>query len=166
MQNSKGKIWAARIFSVVLLLGWMNVISGFSSQDGQESSGLSTKVSCTVVRFYDNINGKHLTEEQILEQAGRIENLIRKMAHMTEFGILAVLFLLVFTSFGMKRLRFLASPAAALLYAALDELHQLFVEGRSSKVTDVLIDFAGAVLAVAVVRLLMGIGRIMRKRER
>jgi len=34
------------------------------------------------------------------------------------------------------------------LYACSDEIHQLFVPGRSGKFTDVLIDSAGALLAV------------------
>ncbi len=39
---------------------------------------------------------------------------------------------------------------AAALYAASDETHQLFVAGRSGRVTDVMIDSAGAILGVLI----------------
>ena len=43
----------------------------------------------------------------------------------------------------------------AVAYAVTDEVHQLFVPGRSGRITDVLIDGAGAVVGGIVVRLLM-----------
>jgi VanZ family protein len=40
----------------------------------------------------------------------------------------------------------------AIAYAASDEFHQTFVEGRHGAVTDVLIDSAGVLIAVALLR--------------
>jgi VanZ family protein len=47
-----------------------------------------------------------------------------------------------------------AAWALAVCYAATDEVHQLFVSGRSGQPTDVLIDACGVLAGVAVVHLL------------
>jgi len=68
--------------------------------------------------------------------------LVRKLAHMASFGLLWLLML-----------RALARPVLAavitLAYAASDEWHQSFVEGRTGAPSDVAIDAAGVGIAVA-----------------
>ncbi len=46
------------------------------------------------------------------------------------------------------------------LYAASDEVHQLFVPNRQASVVDVMIDTTGAVLGVG---LLWGVGRCLKR---
>ena len=73
-----------------------------------------------------------------------------KAAHMTEYGILAILIafhLKVCKVSGWKL--FGISSVASITYAATDEFHQLFVPGRSGQLSDVMIDGAGAVLGAA-----------------
>jgi VanZ family protein len=43
----------------------------------------------------------------------------------------------------------------ASFYGLLDELHQLFVPGRSADVLDWIADFSGAVIAVIIIRILL-----------
>ena len=73
---------------------------------------------------------------------GGWDTLLRKLAHMVEFGLLWWLWL-----------RALGRPAVAagitLAYAASDEWHQSFVEGRVGSPVDWLIDAAGVAVAVA-----------------
>ena len=80
---------------------------------------------------------------------GALDTILRKLAHMAEFGLLALLW---WRAFGYR-----ARPAAAtiaILYAISDEWHQSFVEGRVGSPIDVLIDTAGvAVAMVAATRL-------------
>ena len=69
-------------------------------------------------------------------------HLLRKLAHFGEFGIL-----------GLLLSQCLRSNAAFPLFAGLlcalsDETIQLFVQGRSSQVSDVWVDFSGVVCAV------------------
>jgi hypothetical protein len=69
---------------------------------------------------------------------------LRKAAHMAEFGLLWWLW--------QRALGFRRAPLAVaitLAYAATDELHQTFVSGRSGSVTDWAIDAAGVGLAGA-----------------
>jgi VanZ family protein len=80
----------------------------------------------------------------------------RKMAHITEFGILTVLVARALRKTVQNWLvtRVLVfSAVAALLYAVSDEIHQSFVPGRGPSFGDVLIDGCGIMLAVLIYRL-------------
>lgn len=76
---------------------------------------------------------------------GTWDLILRKAAHMTEYGVLA--FLLV-RALGRE------APALALgiVYAASDEVHQAFVRGRHASPVDVAIDTVGLLIGLAVWR--------------
>lgn len=74
--------------------------------------------------------------------------LTRKAAHAFVFGVLA------FLAAATARAFELPSPAlvglvVAVVYGALDEVHQGFVPGRSPQLRDVLVDAAGALVGAA-----------------
>lgn len=71
--------------------------------------------------------------------------IVRKSAHILEFAGLSFLlnFALLYTR-GKKSV--LISLAVSSLYALSDEIHQIFVEGRSCEFRDWAIDTFGAVL--------------------
>ena len=79
---------------------------------------------------------------------GGWDTVLRKLAHMVEFGLL---WLLWWRAFGYANPS--AAVAIALAYAATDELHQHFVEGRVGSPVDWLIDATGVALAVLAVAL-------------
>jgi VanZ family protein len=66
----------------------------------------------------------------------------RKLAHMTEYGLLWLLWL---RALGTRHK--LAALAIAIAYAASDEFHQTFVQGRDGTPRDVAIDTAGMLVA-------------------
>jgi VanZ family protein len=71
--------------------------------------------------------------------------ILRKCAHMTEFGLLWFLWWRAL-GYGNR-----AVPAAiAVGYSITDEIHQSFVDGRVATIHDVLIDSAGVLIAIAV----------------
>jgi VanZ family protein len=83
--------------------------------------------------------------------------LIRKCAHIFEYGVLSVLLWLgIRSEAGRLQLRwaFLAVVIAGF-YGATDEFHQIFVPGRGASVHDVIIDICGATLAQFVIWLRM-----------
>lgn len=75
------------------------------------------------------------------------EVLVRKLAHMTEYLILAVLL-----AWGLEKprrplwVRLAALGGLCLTCAFLDETIQLFVPGRSGQVSDIWIDLGGGAL--------------------
>lgn len=54
--------------------------------------------------------------------------------------------------------------AVGSLYAASDEFHQLFVPGRSGRLTDVLIDSAGLLAGILVVCLIKQLRKCYRRK--
>ena len=89
---------------------------------------------------------------------------VRKAAHFLEFTGLAVLFFnALYRSFGRFR-PFLAFILTAA-YAASDEIHQLFVEGRACRIFDFFVDCAGAATGIAALYLLIFLLSKMKSRR-
>ena len=78
---------------------------------------------------------------------GTWDLILRKCAHMAEYGLL---WLLWWRALGYGSM--VPAAAIAVAYAATDELHQHFVEGRHGAPVDVLIDSVGIALAIAAAR--------------
>lgn len=140
-----------RILLGLLILSNMILIFRFSSQDAEQSTETSGKVTQYVaellVRDFDQ---KPVDEQQ--EITARLHHPIRKLAHLSEFGSLGILiFLLLLTWQGQRVLKYFISLGAVLLYACADELHQSFSSGRANTFTDVLIDLCGAVIGCSIV---------------
>jgi VanZ family protein len=72
---------------------------------------------------------------------GTWDAILRKGAHMTEFGLLWFLWTRVVGPFG--------ALAISLAYAVSDEFHQTFVDGRHGTPVDWAIDAAGMGIAAA-----------------
>lgn len=124
-------------------------IFGFSGQGGEQSGGLSHKVAAVLV---DGAEALYLVRADDDGRETMIEQLqfpIRKGAHMAEYALLGTLLYIAFAVNGVHfRYRGRFSLSAAFLFACTDELHQLFVPGRSGRFQDVLIDTAGCLIAV------------------
>ena len=79
------------------------------------------------------------------------DTILRKGAHVVEYAVLGALLL---RALGREAPAF----AAAVAYAATDELHQHFVRGRHASPLDVLIDAVGITLGVLLYRRLQQTG--------
>ena len=80
--------------------------------------------------------------------------IIRKLAHFCEFAGLGLLFAIAFKVQTGKA----KTPSAiicASVYAATDEIHQIFVPGRACRVLDWGIDTCGAALGALVILLII-----------
>jgi VanZ family protein len=86
--------------------------------------------------------------------AGVISNfIVRKSAHFLEYLILGILFFKsFFTGMNLRR-ELTVAFFCGLAYSASDEIHQLFVPGRTSKFGDVCIDATGVVIGLIIVAL-------------
>jgi VanZ family protein len=97
------------------------------------------------------------TDADTTEKAfGVLNYLVRKAAHLTEFAVLAALWYASIEG-GLRRWRARAAAAAwslASLYGLSDEVHQAFVPNRSPSGYDVVLDSAGALLGLLLLRLL------------
>lgn len=81
--------------------------------------------------------------------------ILRKTAHMVEFGVLSLLVWRAIRQHGIPETRALAAGAAfSLLYAFSDEFHQRYVSGRSATLRDVGFDLAGIIVAVVTISII------------
>ena len=78
--------------------------------------------------------------------------ILRKLAHLIVFGILARFLARAFTgsTFWSWKKIFTWSLILSVLYACSDEYHQSFVPGRGASVIDVAIDATGVWLALGI----------------
>lgn len=138
----------------------MAMIFHFSSQEGTDSGTLSYKVSTAIVRVADKALDKGWSEAQIADRAERYHVYVRKLAHFTEYFILAVSVAFPLYVYGMRGIWLvLFAGAFCVGFACLDEYHQSFVAGRVASRKDVFIDSCGAFLGIMVTRIIGFIGR-------
>jgi VanZ family protein len=83
-----------------------------------------------------------------------IHSLLRKLSHLTEYAVLALVWLRAFRAqerFTLKGASW-AALAVCLVCAIADETHQARVPGRHGSVRDITLDSLGAVAMLIVVR--------------
>ena len=134
--------------SILAVVVWMIVIFSFSAQPDTESSAISGHVSYRIVETWNQVFHLDHDAAEMEQIAEVIEYPVRKCAHMSEYGVLALLFLQLLSAFGIRKKRAVIALMLTAAYASTDEFHQLFVPGRAGKVTDVLIDSTGALIAL------------------
>lgn len=122
----------------------------FSNQKAVESSKLSDGLILRTVRIIEKINHKQYSDEEILK---RFIYPVRKLAHVTIYFILGFLVYLYIKDLKIDN-KIIISILICVLYATSDEIHQLFILGRSGEVKDVLIDTLGSVLGILFLKIL------------
>ena len=136
-----------KYFKLTLVIIWMIIIFLFSNQKAVNSSKLSDGLILKTVRIIEKINHKTYSDEEILTKFVRP---VRKVAHFTIYLILGILVYLYIKEYGMKN-TILISIFICCMYACTDEIHQMFIEGRSGEVLDVLIDTIGSFLGIIMI---------------
>ena len=150
ISTKKSKARTGSTIAGILALAWMCVIFVFSAQTKEESSVVSQGFSYRIVNTTGLLLHLNVDEEQLREIANAIEGFVRKGAHMTEYAILAILIYVWLGRWQLSRRRMLCTATGlTILYACSDEIHQLFVAGRAGRVSDVLVDSAGAAVGLA-----------------
>lgn len=131
---------------LLLIALCMSTIFMFSSDDATKSTKKSDGVIIQISNFFA---GTKLSKQQQQKIIDYFVVPVRKSAHFLIYmtlGILLVSFINEF-SIANKKMFFLAI-FLSFLYACSDEVHQLFVPGRSGQLTDVLLDTLGASVGI------------------
>ncbi len=159
MSTARGLVW--RIPKRPLLIGLLVLAIlltvAYIFRNSVYSVSASSQQSLVVKGLLDAVLGPFIGE------GGLPVTLVRKLAHMVEFGALggelSLLFFLLY-----RRVRVVEPLSLSLLVALTDETIQVYTD-RGPQVTDVWIDFAGAVLGLlAAFLLVMLVGYIRRKK--
>ena len=153
-----------RWFLTCLTLFWMVFIFMMSSAGKDESNSQSGAVCEFICEHFVEGYEEMAPEEQIQMQQ-KISFPVRKCAHLSEYAVLGALMTLTAASWRWEdeetmrtgetpggTVRILPVLAAGFLYAVSDEIHQIFVPGRSGEPRDVLIDTSGVLIGICLVR--------------
>ncbi|WP_216831392.1 VanZ family protein [Alkalihalobacterium elongatum] len=131
---------------------WMALIFYLSHQPATVSNDLSTGITEVIVETVEKV------APNMEFDIGAFNHLVRKNAHFIAYFILGIL---VMNALRYSHLPLLRKVGLALLicilYAISDEVHQIFIPGRSGEVRDVLIDTAGASVGIG---LYLAVGRL------
>ena len=115
----------------VVLIVWMVVIFAFSAQPAVQSAQTSRSTAYQIAEWQNNLLGRDKTKQELLGQAESIHFFL----HLSCYPI-------------SRKHRALLAWGLTAAYAASDELHQLFVPGRSGRFTDVCIDSLGGMAGI------------------
>lgn len=136
-----------KIISIILVILWMIIVFWFSSQIGDDSQVTSGNTIRKIITFINNDIDK-LKLEEIIET---LQPFTRKLAHFTLYTLGGILIFNMFSSFKLKnKEKIYFSILSGAVYAITDEVHQLFVPGRSGMIKDVFIDTLGIITGVIV----------------
>ncbi|MBR2590149.1 MAG: VanZ family protein [Clostridia bacterium] len=123
------------VFSWLLVAALCVAIFHFSAQVADDSAEQSA--------FFRELFTK-------LFGVGFTEFFVRKMAHTLEYAALGFVSAFAFAYTLKKAKYFYFGIIFSFVYSITDEIHQLYVPGRSGQVRDVFVDLAGTLLGVLV----------------
>lgn len=133
---------------LLLVVIWMIVIFMFSNQKANDSSKLSDGFILKTVKIIEEITNKEYSDEEILD---KFVKPVRKLAHFIIYLILGILVYNYIRIFGYKH-TILISLLICIMYSCTDEIHQVFIEGRSGEILDVLIDSIGSFIGIILIK--------------
>ena len=143
----------------------MTAIFWFSAQPADVSTEMSDSVTRALLWTAEAVGlTDRLSPEQVHDLCGLLATPGRKAAHITEFAVLHLTVLFALFQWELPWKKWLkAALAVTVAYACTDELHQLFVPGRSGQLKDVLIDGCGAVIGALII---WGISYLIHKKKK
>lgn len=157
-----------RIILGILIIIWMITIFLFSSQDGMESESTSDIITNRIVNEtiennieieenVDNTNNENINNSVNVAKynyefemyKGEVRLVVRKSAHFIIYLVGGILLFNFFRTYNISlRNQIIYAILGIILYASSDEFHQLFVNGRTARVEDVLLDTLGAIVGI------------------
>lgn len=154
MKKVKFLIW---VFPILVSI----MIFSFSADTGEESTGISFPLTIDIMEKWNDTFHLSWSENTVLMNAENMEFLVRKAGHMSEYALLSISVMTACAvSLIISKRQCVITFLFCVLYAASDEIHQLFVPGRCGKITDVCIDSVGVLIGIF---LFLGVMRMIKR---
>lgn len=136
----------AKIIKITLVILCMALIFWFSSDTADDST---KKSDGFIVKTCEFVLGRELTEAEKEKYIEELVFIVRKGAHFSIYLVLGLLIMSYFKEiYLVNKKGLLIAFIICFLYACSDEIHQLFVPGRSGEIKDVLIDSCGSFIGI------------------
>lgn len=157
--NKNNKEIIIKIIDIILVLIWMCVVFWFSSQVGDTSKSQSGNTIRRIITFFN----KNITTENLEMIVEALQPFVRKLAHFSIYTLGGMLIYNLINKYNLnKKVKIIYTIIIGALYAASDEIHQLFVPYRSGQITDVLIDTCGVITGIIICIVLSKILRYIK----
>jgi VanZ family protein len=127
------------------LVTWLSIIS-VASSDTFSANNTSRIIGPLILWLFPNTSPETLTV---------VHFITRKIAHLTEYAILAYLAARAFRTSQRPAISerwFLICVTLIVVYALIDEFHQSFVPSRTASLYDSSIDIVGGLTALLILR--------------
>ncbi|MBE6158139.1 MAG: VanZ family protein [Firmicutes bacterium] len=132
-----------KFIKLLLIILCMMSIFMFSSDSGDKSTGKSDSIILHGIKFF---TGRELNDKEKQIYIDKFVMPVRKSAHFFIYFILGVLVISYCKEFNFNYKIIFISILICFLYSISDEVHQLFVSGRSCQIFDIFIDTIGSSL--------------------
>ncbi len=150
------KINIIKVIMIILCILNILLIFANSALTAEKSSGNSSNITELLNKLI----------KKICKDFELTDHIIRKAAHFIEFSILGFLLTLTLYFYVSKlNTNIFIVLFIGLLTAVTDEFIQLFVEGRSGQVSDIVLDFSGVVFGAMFIVVLKGIIKRLPKKS-
>lgn len=165
----KIKLYASKplfVLFVLLALTLCVFIFCMSSEPAVESSARSASIVVKVVQTLVPDLDRYVPPQKQPDFFSQLNHYLRKVAHFSLYALLGILLFCVSAYWERPWLsHYGTAVAGAALYAVTDEIHQSFAPGRGPRISDVLLDTAGAAFG-ALILLLFVLWALKRKRAK
>lgn len=161
ISGKKSYLLIKRIIAYFFVILVMGLIFYFSAQPAQQSNKTSNKISKKIVKVITK--NKKITPKKKADLTKKTNERIRKIAHFSLFLLLGVSVLLsALVTFIKKGKHYIQKTALfsllfCILYAISDEIHQVYVPGRTFQISDILTDsfgsLAGMLTVLAIIKI-------------
>lgn len=140
------------ILNIIFIIIWLFIIFSFSAEDATKSEHRSDEV---IINAVETITREEIPENQRQKIIDEYIVIVRKSAHFFLYFILAILvFTLYKKIFGLTPKTFIYTIIFCFIYACSDEIHQLFISGRTARIFDIFVDTSGALLSTTILTLI------------
>ena len=144
---------------IILTIIWMGFIFCMSNQPANISKELSQNIENLLKQT--PIIGNLLSD---ILNSPNSQFIVRKSAHIILFCFLSILcFVVIYELKRNVKISTLVSFSITFIYACMDEIHQLFIPGRSGKINDVLIDSIGVIMGLIFINLIFMLNNKIKK---
>lgn len=141
-----------KIILYILIIFWMGLIFYFSNQPSIKSTSVSDGVMSKIINIVEIFTNHEFSEIEVNNIYEYGITPLRKCAHLSIYFVLGILFYLLIKQYGLEMNKTLViSLLFCIIYACSDEIHQLFIFGRSGEIKDVLIDTIGSFLGIILI---------------
>ena len=168
------KSWSKREYALLALRIVLIIASVFMTafifSNSIKNGSASTEQSSKVVEVVQQVAAAIAPDSKIANATGeaydRLHDIVRKLAHVSEFTLLGALYSLSVSSFSFKKRIQIFPCIGVILVGLADEILQSFSPGRAFEWKDILLDTTGGFFGVAIAVLCVWCGCIIYRKTR